>query len=144
MNNALISAATPNKVTNAGTGSPNRLLYIGTGGTTPPPPAPTTCSGLPEQESGSLSSGGVSYHPGANDYYYSAAGTHVGCISGPSTADFDLYLERWNGSTWVVVAQATGSTSEERITYNGTTGYYSWRVQSYSGSGSYRFGLDRP
>ena len=143
VSNALISAATPNKVTNAGTGSPNRLLYIGTGGTTPPP-APTGCSSLPEQESGSLASGGVAYHPGANDYYYSAAGTHVGCITGPSGTDFDLYLERWNGSTWVVVAQATGTTSNENISYNGSTGYYSWRVQSYSGSGSYRFGLDRP
>jgi hypothetical protein len=68
----------------------------------------------------------------------------VGCISGPSGADFDLYLEKWNGSTWVVVAQGISSTSEEKITYTGTSGYYSWRVESYSGSGSYTFGLDRP
>ncbi|MET9255449.1 S8 family peptidase [Streptomyces sp. NPDC003717] len=33
----LVSDATPNKVTDARTGSPNRLLYTGTGGTTPPP-----------------------------------------------------------------------------------------------------------
>lgn len=34
---ALINASTPNKVTNAGTGSPNRLLYtLGGGGGTPP------------------------------------------------------------------------------------------------------------
>ncbi|MGJ7420326.1 S8 family serine peptidase [Streptomyces cinereoruber] len=33
---ALTTAATPNVVTNPGTGSPNRLLYVG-GGTTPPP-----------------------------------------------------------------------------------------------------------
>jgi subtilisin family serine protease len=145
VNNALISAATPNKVTNPGTGSPNRLLYVGTGGTTPPPdPTPTTCSTMPETETGSLSAGGVSYHPGTSDYYNSGAGTHVGCISGPSGADFDLYLEKWNGSTWVVVAQGISSTSEEKITYTGTAGYYSWRVESYSGSGSYTFGLDRP
>ena len=141
--NALISASTPNKVTNPGTGSPNRLLHIGTGGTTPPP-APTTCSTMPETETGSLSSGQVAYHPGANDYYYSAAGTHVGCVSGPAGTDFDLYLEKWNGATWVVVAQGITSTSEEKITYSGTAGYYSWRVESYSGSGSYTFGLDRP
>jgi subtilisin-like proprotein convertase family protein len=30
--------ATPNKITNAGAGSPNLLLYTGTGGTTPPNP----------------------------------------------------------------------------------------------------------
>jgi subtilisin family serine protease len=35
--NALVSAGTTNKVTNAGTGSPNVLLYTGSGGTTPPP-----------------------------------------------------------------------------------------------------------
>ncbi|MFD3332566.1 S8 family serine peptidase [Streptomyces sp. NPDC058700] len=34
---ALVNAATPNVVTNPGTGSPNRLLYVGDGGTTPPP-----------------------------------------------------------------------------------------------------------
>ncbi len=42
------------------------------------------------------------------------------------------------------VAQGITSTSEEKITYTGTAGYYSWRVESYSGSGSYTFGLDRP
>jgi subtilisin-like proprotein convertase family protein len=34
---ALTSAATSNVVTSPGTGSPNKLLYIGDGGTTPPP-----------------------------------------------------------------------------------------------------------
>jgi subtilisin family serine protease len=36
--NALVAAGTPNKVTNAGAGSPNVLLYTGTGTTPPPPP----------------------------------------------------------------------------------------------------------
>ncbi len=42
---ALVNNATPNKVTNPGTGSPNRLLYTGFIGGTPPPDdttAPTT------------------------------------------------------------------------------------------------------
>ncbi|GGT40385.1 S8 family peptidase [Streptomyces purpureus] len=34
---ALTTAATPNVVGNPGSGSPNRLLYVGDGGTTPPP-----------------------------------------------------------------------------------------------------------
>ncbi|MEV6248132.1 S8 family serine peptidase [Streptomyces sp. NPDC051742] len=34
---ALVNAATPNVVTSPGTGSPNRLLYVGDGTTTPPP-----------------------------------------------------------------------------------------------------------
>ncbi|MFI0984311.1 S8 family peptidase [Streptomyces exfoliatus] len=37
---ALVNAATPNVVTNPGTGSPNRLLYVGDGTTTPPPTGP--------------------------------------------------------------------------------------------------------
>ena len=39
---AIVAASTPNVISNPGTGSPNRLLYTGTGGTTPPPPTGTT------------------------------------------------------------------------------------------------------
>jgi subtilisin family serine protease len=40
---ALTTAATPNVVTSPGSGSPNRLLFTGSGGTTPTPtPTPTT------------------------------------------------------------------------------------------------------
>ncbi|MDT9685686.1 S8 family peptidase [Streptomyces sp. TRM76323] len=38
VSSALTSAATTGAVTSPGTGSPNRLLYVGDGGTTPPPP----------------------------------------------------------------------------------------------------------
>lgn len=34
---ALVGATTPNVLTSIGTGSPNKLLYVGSGGTTPPP-----------------------------------------------------------------------------------------------------------
>ncbi len=147
VSNALISNSTTGTLTDVGTNSPNRLLHTGTGGTTPDPdptPEPTGCDTLPETESGYLSSGGTAFHPGSNDYYYSGSGTHVGCISGPAGADFDLYLEKWNGFGWSVVARGISATSEESVSYTGTSGYYSWRVRSYSGSGSYTFGLDRP
>ncbi|CRK59994.1 Alkaline serine exoprotease A precursor [Alloactinosynnema sp. L-07] len=39
VNAAIVNAATPNKITNPGTGSANRLLFTGSG-TTPPPPPP--------------------------------------------------------------------------------------------------------
>jgi hypothetical protein len=42
------------------------------------------------------------------------------------------------------VAQSIGLTSSEDISYYGTAGYYVWRVVSYSGSGSYTFGMTRP
>jgi subtilisin family serine protease len=39
---ALTGNATPDKITGAGTGSPNLLLFTGSGGTPPPPPPPPT------------------------------------------------------------------------------------------------------
>jgi subtilisin family serine protease len=42
----LVNNATSNVVGNPGTGSPNKLLYVGNGGTPPPPPPPPAgCSG---------------------------------------------------------------------------------------------------
>jgi hypothetical protein len=140
-----VSSATTGVVSNPGTGSPNRLLYSDPGGT-PPPPPPTGCSSLPETASGSLGyAGDLDYHPAPNGYYHSSvSGTHVGCLDGPAGVDFDLYLEKWNGSAWVVVAQSASSGPDEQISYSGTSGDYSWRVESYSGAGSYTFGFDRP
>ena len=44
----------------------------------------------------------------------------------------------------MVVAQSISSGPDEQISYSGTSGNYSWRVESYTGSGSYTFGFDRP
>lgn len=136
--NAITSTATTGKVTNAGSGSPNRLVYsllTGGGGTTP---TPTTCS---TTTSGSLGSGAQVV--GAS-YTTSASGAHTGCLTGPSGTDFDLYLQKSNGTSWSTVAQGIGSTSTENVTYNGTAGTYRWVVTSYSGSGSYTLKYGRP
>jgi serine protease len=94
---------------------------------------------------GSLSGTGDSdYHPGGTYYFSSGSGTHRGWLRGPATADFDLYLYKWNGFGWVIVARSESATSTEQIAYTGTAGYYRWRVYSYSGSGSYQFWLQRP
>ncbi|HSL23521.1 MAG TPA: S8 family serine peptidase [Vicinamibacterales bacterium] len=94
---------------------------------------------------GTLSGTGDSdYHPNGSYYYSSLSGTHRGWLRGPSTADFDLYLQKWNGFFWATVARSESVTSEEQIAYSGTAGYYRWRVYSYSGSGSYTFWLQRP
>ncbi|HUG40949.1 MAG TPA: hypothetical protein VMM12_10705 [Longimicrobiales bacterium] len=120
---------------------PNLLLYSlldGGGGDGGAP-----CTGC-EEYTGSLSgSGDYDWQPNGT-YYYSGSGTHRGWLSGPSSADFDLYLDKWNGSSWSIVARSISSTSEESISYNGSSGYYTWRIHSYSGSGSYTFWLDRP
>lgn len=85
---------------------------------------------------GSLAVGAQAIQP--SPWFEYAGGTIKASLSGPSTADFDLKLERWNGSAWVKVAESTSSTSTETITYGATAGYYRITVYSYSGSGSYR------
>jgi subtilisin family serine protease len=145
--NAITSTATPGKVTSPGTGSPNLLLYSlltppsgggGGGGTAP-------CTGC-TLYTGSLSgTGAAQYQPNGTYYYSSVSGTHRGWLRGPASgADFDLYLQKWNGSAWVNVAAGESATSNEDITYSGTAGYYTWRIYSYSGSGSYNFWASRP
>ena len=95
--------------------------------------------------SGTLSGTGDSdYHPNGSWYFSSVSGVHRGWLQGPSTADFDLYLYKWNGFGWVIVARSESATSQEQIAYNGTSGYYRWRVYSFSGSGSYSFWLQHP
>ena len=40
-------------------------------------------------------------------------------------------------SAWAQVGASESATANETITYSGTSGYYEWKVLSYSGSGSY-------
>jgi subtilisin family serine protease len=145
---AVASALTGNATTNVVSdpkGSVNRLLYTGTGAPTPDP-GPTGCASYQSVETGSMSgTGAVAYHPKATEYYQSTtSGTHAACLDGPSGVDFDLYLDKWNGSRWVQVASSTSTGPDEQISYSGTSGYYSWRVESWSGSGTYTIGMDRP
>lgn len=137
---AITGTATTGKVTSAGTGSPNRLLYspLTSGGTTPPTEPPTTaCS--------TTATGTISSRQTVRTASYTAgAGVHTGCLTGPSGTDFDLYLEKLSGSSWVRVASAEGSTSTENITYTGTAGSYRWAVYAYSGSGSLTLRYGRP
>jgi hypothetical protein len=65
-------------------------------------------------------------------------------LTGPSSADFDLSLFRYNGSSWVEVASSTSATSAEQVQYQGSTGYYAWMVHSYAGGGSYQLQIQRP
>lgn len=117
----------------------NAWAAVGVGGST----APSTCTTV----NGSLSgTGAQAFEPliGANRYYYSStSGTHTGKLTGTG-ADFDLYLQKWNGSAWAIVARSEGATSTESITYSGTAGYYRYRIYSYSGSGTYSLCYTRP
>ena len=138
----IISTATPNRLTGIGTGSPNRLLYSPL--TAPGSDAPAACADG-TLYTGSLSgTGAINYQPNGSYYYSSVSGVHKGCLVGQTGADFDLYLQKWNGTMWVVVASSTSATPNETITYSGTPGYYTWQIYSYSGSGNYNFWLVRP
>ncbi|HYH78799.1 MAG TPA: hypothetical protein VEX86_03360, partial [Longimicrobium sp.] len=93
---------------------------------------------------GSLSSGGAAIQPGGTYYYSSLSGAHQGWLVGPAGTDFDLYLQKWNGSAWANVASGITSSNSETVSYSGTAGYYQWRVVSYTGSGAYNLWLKRP
>lgn len=126
---ALLGNATTGKVVGAN-GSPNLLLYTGTG--TAPAPAPGTTTTY----SGSVSSGASSYKPGSSGFSY-AGGTLEATLSAASGTDFDLYLQKYNGSSWVDVAASESAGSSESISYSASSGTYRWEVYAYSGSGSY-------
>lgn len=94
---------------------------------------------------GYLSGSGKSeYEPNGSYYYSSTSGAHTAALSGPSGADFDLFLQKWSGSSWSVVGRSESASSTESISYNGTSGYYRWRVYSYSGSGSFSLCTTKP
>jgi serine protease len=95
-----------------------------------------SCAAGFTEYAGTLSSGGSAYVPSTSGFA-AAAGLHSGRLTGPSSADFDLYLQRLSGSSWVIAARAEGTTSTESIDYTGTANTYRWRVLSYSGSGAY-------
>ncbi|MGW8392794.1 M6 family metalloprotease domain-containing protein [Pseudoduganella sp. HUAS MS19] len=89
-----------------------------------------------EVYSGYLSGANASaIHP--SPYFYYNGGTIKANLSGPSNADFELKLEKWNGSAWVQVASSTSPTSTEAINYAAALAYYRITVYSYSGSGNY-------
>ncbi|HYI08790.1 MAG TPA: M4 family metallopeptidase [Thermoanaerobaculia bacterium] len=108
-----------------------KATYTGTA----PPPACTSVSG-------SLSGTGANYY--SAQYSSSISGAHTGKLTGPSGTDFDLYLQKWNGSSWSSVAAGESSTSTENVSYNGTSGTYRWRVYSYTGSGSFTLCTTKP
>ena len=92
--------------------------------------------------SGSLSGTGANWY--SAQYTSSVSGSHTGKLTGPSGTDFDLYLQKWNGSSWSSVAAGESATSIENVSYSGTSGTYRWRVYAYSGSGSFTLCTTKP
>jgi serine protease len=94
---------------------------------------------------GTLSSTGSSlYKPSTTGYTVAVSGSHLAQLTGPASADFDLYLQKKSGSRWNTAKSSLGTTSTESISYNGTSGTYRWRVYSYSGTGDFQLCTKTP
>lgn len=120
------------------------LTLVTDGGGDPDPPG-GDCSGNADHTgTGYLGSGSSAYQPNGSYYLSSASGAHTGCLDGPDGADFDLYLQKWTGWGWANVASSTSPGPDEALSYNGSPGYYRYRVHAYSGSGQYTLALTRP
>jgi subtilisin family serine protease len=154
---AIMSAAIGNVVSDAGPGSPNRLLHSkvagsigggsgdGAGGGSGSDELVTGCSGATPLMSGNLSeSDDWRVWPGSGSYTSLDSGTHLGCLSGPVTADFNLYLQARSGDEWVTVASGSGGTSAEVVTYRGQPGTYRWMVYSRQGTGAFNLVGEHP
>ncbi|WP_340558036.1 M4 family metallopeptidase [Streptomyces sp. GSL17-111] len=112
-------------------------------GDTDPDPDPGTCTEFENTKSGSLSSGGSDIQPDGS-WFQTGSGRHTACLDGPDGTDFDLYLQKWSGYSWSEVARSTTSGPDEEIAYDGTSGYYRYRVHAYSGTGDYTLGYTTP
>ncbi|TDC85723.1 S1 family peptidase [Nonomuraea deserti] len=117
------------------------LTLITSGGDPDPPEG---CQSYEDTYTGSLGGNQSAYQPDGSYYQATTSGTHAACLDAPDGTDFDVYLQKWNGYSWTVVARGDSPNSDETINYNGTAGYYRYRVHAYSGSGTYTLGLNRP
>jgi serine protease len=126
-----------------GTGIVNALAAVNAAVAGGGPPSGGVCAAGYTLYSGTLSSRGSAYAPTSAGAAY-PAGAHSGRLSGPTSADFDLFLQRRSGSTWSVVARSESVSSTEAIDYSGSSGTYRWRVLAYNGSGAYSLCMRRP
>lgn len=87
---------------------------------------------------------GYSVFAPSSSGFSTSGGKITACLTGPSGADFDLYLSRWNGSSWSDVAASESASSTESISYTAGAGTYRLEVYGYSGSGSFTLKYNTP
>jgi subtilisin family serine protease len=126
---ALTSSATPNKITDAGAGSPNLLLYTLFGGAPPPPPPPPT-----GDFSLSISPSSQSLRRTGGTTSYAVTITRTGGFAGG--VSFALSGQPTGATTSFSPNPATGTSSTLTVTIpNGTArGTYTLTVTGTSGS----------
>jgi subtilisin family serine protease len=130
VNAAIVAAATPNKITNAGTGSPNKLLFTGTG--TPSGPAVTN-PGSQTTLVGTAVSKQLSATGGTAPYTFSATGLPAGLSISTSGLISGTPTTVANYSVTATVRDAAGLTGS-------TT--FSWAITSTSGCAAATNGTD--
>jgi subtilisin family serine protease len=139
----ITSTATTGVLSQIGDGSPDRLLYTTPGAVTPP--IPPSCAEPTQTVNGTLRSGASATLPSSSGYTTTVAGTHLGCLKGPTTnANFNLSLYQKSGSQWVLAAGSNGPIADETVSFDGPAGTYRWVVQAVQGSGSYSLAMVRP
>lgn len=169
---ALVSAATPDVLTDVPDGTANLLLYVGESDDVTPTPTPTATTTAPVIEPtteptteptptttptptatatpscpknrarGRLSSRSESRTMAV--YTSTTAGAHAGCMTGPRRTNFDLVLEMRQGGSWVEVASGHEARSRERVFFTGEAGTYRWRAERVSGRGGFVLRIAHP
>ena len=106
------------------------------------------CDSTSTSMSGSINATGTEggHSLPSGDLRLTGSGTLRGCLSGSSSADFDLFLKKVNsdGSTSELARSATNGTSTENITYSASAGTYRWRVLAADGPGDYTLRQQTP
>ncbi|KES04886.1 hypothetical protein BU52_22865 [Streptomyces toyocaensis] len=105
---------------------------------------PDACADAETVKTGTLTSGASAYQPNGSYFRTTVTGTHEACLDGPDNTDYDLYLQKWNGSSWTTVAGGTTPQADETLTHTDTPGYYRYRIHAYSGNGTYTLGYNTP
>ena len=93
---------------------------------------------------GTISTAGTSVYSPV--YNTSQGGIHTGHLSGPLSANFNLYLEYQHPTNgWQTKASGTSSSSKETVAVDpSVAGNFRWRVQSVTGTGSYQLYINWP
>ena len=132
----LVNSATLNKVINPGTGSPNKLLFTGTGGQTPPPPPP------PAPPPGSNVIINPGFENGTTGWIQTSSGGYpLISSSKPRTGSFSAWLTGYNSATETIGQTVTVASGSSTLRYwwhmtsseSTATPYDYLRVRIYNG-----------
>lgn len=111
---------------------------------TPTPVVEIPCDTCDYHYTGYLNAGDSVVIP-STYFYVDSYGYLDGWLNGDNPdANFDLYLYRWSGSSWMYAGSRTSNDSEEHLRRFASPGYYVWVVMSDSGSGNYELWVDVP